>query len=222
MAFFGVDSTRADLEFVRVAYESAVEAGAQEVVVVDTLGIATPEAAAFLVGEVAERLDTRCPSTGTATTTSASRPPQRSRPSRPHGDLGAGDGERHGGAGGKRRPRRGRSRARGAVRDPRRLSLERVSELAGLVQRLRDTARAVEGGDGRQPLHAGVGRGRRAVPRPACDRAVLVEQIGAERGIVLGKKTRDRLDPDQGRGGSASTCPRGAIRSCSRRSSGSE
>jgi isopropylmalate/homocitrate/citramalate synthase len=57
VAFFGVDSTRADIEFVRRAYESAVEAGAQEVVVVDTLGIATPEAAAFLVTEVVERLD---------------------------------------------------------------------------------------------------------------------------------------------------------------------
>jgi isopropylmalate/homocitrate/citramalate synthase len=56
VAFFGVDSTRADLEFVRQAYESAVEAGAAEIVVVDTLGIATPEAAAFLVGEVSERL----------------------------------------------------------------------------------------------------------------------------------------------------------------------
>ncbi len=61
VAFFGVDSTRADLEFVRRAYESAVEAGAEEVVVVDTLGIATPEAAAFLVGDVAERLDYEVP-----------------------------------------------------------------------------------------------------------------------------------------------------------------
>ncbi len=61
VAFFGVDSTRADLEFVRAAYESAVEAGAEEVVVVDTLGIATPEAAAFLVGDVVERLDHEVP-----------------------------------------------------------------------------------------------------------------------------------------------------------------
>ncbi len=45
----------------RQAYESAVEAGAQEVVVVDTLGIATPEAAAFLVTEVVERLDAEVP-----------------------------------------------------------------------------------------------------------------------------------------------------------------
>jgi isopropylmalate/homocitrate/citramalate synthase len=56
VAYFGVDSTRADVEFVRRAYESAVEAGASEVVVVDTLGIATPEAAAFLIGLVSERL----------------------------------------------------------------------------------------------------------------------------------------------------------------------
>jgi isopropylmalate/homocitrate/citramalate synthase len=61
VAFFGVDSTRADLEFVRRAYEAAVEAGADEVVVVDTLGIAAPEAAAFLVGEVSDRLGADVP-----------------------------------------------------------------------------------------------------------------------------------------------------------------
>ena len=42
VAFFGVDSSRADLEFFDRAYEAAVEAGAAEVVVVDTLGIAPP------------------------------------------------------------------------------------------------------------------------------------------------------------------------------------
>jgi isopropylmalate/homocitrate/citramalate synthase len=56
VAFFGVDGSRADLEFFRRAYETAVGAGAAEVVVVDTLGIATPEAAAYLVGETAEWL----------------------------------------------------------------------------------------------------------------------------------------------------------------------
>ncbi len=61
VAFFGVDSSRADLEFVRRVYEAAVEAGAREVVVVDTLGIATPEAAAYLVNEVVERLDYAVP-----------------------------------------------------------------------------------------------------------------------------------------------------------------
>ena len=61
VAFFGVDSSRADLEFIRRVYETAVDAGAQEVVVVDTLGIASPEAAAFLVNEVVERLDYAVP-----------------------------------------------------------------------------------------------------------------------------------------------------------------
>jgi isopropylmalate/homocitrate/citramalate synthase len=49
VAYFGVDGTRADLAFFEQAYRTAVEAGAQELVVVDTLGIASPEAAAMLV-----------------------------------------------------------------------------------------------------------------------------------------------------------------------------
>ena len=54
VAFFGVDSTRAEPEFFAQAYRAAVEAGAQEVVVVDTIGIATPEAAEFLVRQTRE------------------------------------------------------------------------------------------------------------------------------------------------------------------------
>ena len=50
-AFFGVDSTRAEAGFYERVYKSAVEAGAREVVVVDTLGIASPEAVADLVGK---------------------------------------------------------------------------------------------------------------------------------------------------------------------------
>lgn len=61
VAFFGVDGTRSDLEFFRRAYTAAVEAGAQEIAVVDTLGIATPEAAAFLVGEASELLGHHIP-----------------------------------------------------------------------------------------------------------------------------------------------------------------
>jgi isopropylmalate/homocitrate/citramalate synthase len=53
-AFFGVDSTRADQGFYERVYRSAVEAGAKEVCVVDTLGIASPEAVADLVGRTAE------------------------------------------------------------------------------------------------------------------------------------------------------------------------
>ena len=52
VAYFGVDGTRADLDFLERAYKTAVEAGAREAVVVDTLGIATPEAAAYLVERV--------------------------------------------------------------------------------------------------------------------------------------------------------------------------
>jgi isopropylmalate/homocitrate/citramalate synthase len=57
VAFFGVDSSRADLEFFDRAYAAAVEAGAAEIAVVDTLGIATPEAAALLVSRALDRLD---------------------------------------------------------------------------------------------------------------------------------------------------------------------
>ncbi|MBA3413461.1 MAG: homoaconitate hydratase [Actinobacteria bacterium] len=57
VAFFGVDGSRADLGFFQRAYEAAVEAGAKEAVVVDTIGIATPEAAAYLVGRTVDWLD---------------------------------------------------------------------------------------------------------------------------------------------------------------------
>lgn len=57
VAFFGVDGSRADLGFFRRAYETAVEAGAKEAVVVDTIGVATPEGAAYLVGQAVDWLD---------------------------------------------------------------------------------------------------------------------------------------------------------------------
>jgi isopropylmalate/homocitrate/citramalate synthase len=53
-AFFGVDSTRADPGFYEQVYRGAVEAGAKEVCVVDTIGIASPEAVADLVGRTVE------------------------------------------------------------------------------------------------------------------------------------------------------------------------
>jgi len=53
-AFFGVDSTRAQPDFYEQVYKAAVDAGAQEVAVVDTLGIAAPEAVADLVGRTVE------------------------------------------------------------------------------------------------------------------------------------------------------------------------
>jgi isopropylmalate/homocitrate/citramalate synthase len=54
VAFFGVDSTRAEPDYYAEVYRAAVEAGAREVVVVDTIGIATPEAAEFLVRQTRE------------------------------------------------------------------------------------------------------------------------------------------------------------------------
>ena len=49
VAYFGVDGSRADLAFAEEVYRAAVEAGASEIVMVDTLGVATPEAAAMMV-----------------------------------------------------------------------------------------------------------------------------------------------------------------------------
>jgi isopropylmalate/homocitrate/citramalate synthase len=56
VAFFGVDGTRADLGFLEAAYRTAREAGAAEAVVVDTIGVATPEAVADLVGRARDWL----------------------------------------------------------------------------------------------------------------------------------------------------------------------
>jgi isopropylmalate/homocitrate/citramalate synthase len=52
VAFFGVDSSRADLSFLERIYKTACDAGASEFVVVDTLGIATPEAVVYMLGRV--------------------------------------------------------------------------------------------------------------------------------------------------------------------------
>ena len=52
-AFFAVDASRADLRFLKQAYDLAVkECGADEVVLVDTLGVATPEAMFYLTTQV--------------------------------------------------------------------------------------------------------------------------------------------------------------------------
>jgi isopropylmalate/homocitrate/citramalate synthase len=54
VAYFGVDSTRAAPDFFDEAYAAGVESGAAEVVVVDTIGVATPEAVHELVGRTSE------------------------------------------------------------------------------------------------------------------------------------------------------------------------
>jgi isopropylmalate/homocitrate/citramalate synthase len=52
VAFFAVDGTRTRLDFLRRIYLAALEAGAAEIVVVDTIGACGPEAAEFLVSQV--------------------------------------------------------------------------------------------------------------------------------------------------------------------------
>jgi len=50
--FFAVDSTRSDLSFLRDIYSAAVDAGADEISVVDTIGVCAPETVEYLVREV--------------------------------------------------------------------------------------------------------------------------------------------------------------------------
>jgi isopropylmalate/homocitrate/citramalate synthase len=52
VAFFAVDGSRTELEFLKKVYLTAVDAGAAEIVVVDTIGACGPEAVEYLVGEV--------------------------------------------------------------------------------------------------------------------------------------------------------------------------
>jgi isopropylmalate/homocitrate/citramalate synthase len=54
VAFFAVDGTRTELDFLKKVYLAALDAGAAEIVVVDTIGACGPEAAEFLVREVCD------------------------------------------------------------------------------------------------------------------------------------------------------------------------
>ena len=54
VAYFAVDGTRTDLDFLRRVYLAALEAGASEIVVVDTIGACGPEAVELLVREVCQ------------------------------------------------------------------------------------------------------------------------------------------------------------------------
>lgn len=54
VAYFAVDGTRTDLDFLKRVYLAALEAGASEIVVVDTIGACGPEAVELLVREVCQ------------------------------------------------------------------------------------------------------------------------------------------------------------------------
>jgi isopropylmalate/homocitrate/citramalate synthase len=60
-AFFAVDGTRTELDFLKRIYLAALEAGATEIVVVDTIGACGPEAIEFLVREVCSWVGTGTP-----------------------------------------------------------------------------------------------------------------------------------------------------------------
>ena len=59
--FFAVDSTRAELTFLEEVYRTAIASGAREIAVVDTLGIAAPEAVHGLITTVREWIDPEIP-----------------------------------------------------------------------------------------------------------------------------------------------------------------
>ncbi len=61
VAFFAVDGTRTDLEFLRKVYTAALAAGAAELVVVDTIGACGPEAAEYLVRQVRDWVGPKIP-----------------------------------------------------------------------------------------------------------------------------------------------------------------
>src|SRR2546423_13053468 len=52
VAFFAVDGPRTSLEFLQQIYRATIDSGAAEIVVVDTIGACSPEAAEFLVRRV--------------------------------------------------------------------------------------------------------------------------------------------------------------------------
>jgi isopropylmalate/homocitrate/citramalate synthase len=190
VAFFGVDSSRADLEFAKRAYAAAVDAGAEEVVVVDTLGIATPEAAAFLVTEIAERLDYEVPihwhghdDFGLATAAAVAA--VQAGATWIQGTVN-GMGERAGNT----------DLVQVALAlealygIPTRLRLEHVRELSQLVQRLSGTPLAPWKpitGDNLFTRESGAVAAQFHDP-PAIE-PYASELVGAERGIVLGKKS---------------------------------
>ena len=61
VAFFTVDGTRTELEVLRDFYRCALDAGAEELVVVDTIGACGPEAVEFLVRSAREWMGAKVP-----------------------------------------------------------------------------------------------------------------------------------------------------------------
>jgi len=190
VAFFGVDGSRGDPAFLEQAYLAAVDAGASEVVVVDTLGIAAPETAAFLVAQMRRWLGDDVPihwhgHNDFGLATAAAIAAARAGAEWIHGTIN-GMGERAGNA------------SLGEVAMALRalygvetgLRLERIREVSALVRDL--------GGYELEPWKAVVGenlfvRESGAVAAQFHDPPAIepfsATLVGAERGIVLGKKS---------------------------------
>ena len=190
-AFFGVDSTRADPAFYERVYKSAVEAGAREVAVVDTLGIAVARG-----GRRPRRQDGRVGRAGRA---GALPRPQRLRAR-----------DRLGGRGRARRARRGSTgRSTAWASAPGNANLGEVAltlrALYGVesnlrLDRVRDVSERVQelSGYALEPWKPVTGetlfrRESGAVASqfhdPPSIEPYSSELVGAERGIVLGKKS---------------------------------
>jgi isopropylmalate/homocitrate/citramalate synthase len=190
VAFFGVDSSRADLTFAKQAYASAVEAGAAEIVVVDTLGIATPEAAAYLVGDIADRVGAEVPvhwhgHNDFGLATAAAVAAVQAGASWVQGTVN-GMGERAGNA-----DLLEVALALEALYGiPTRLRLERVRELAKLVENLSGTPLAAwKPLTGENLFTRESGAVAAQFHDPPAIEPYASELVGADRGIVLGKKS---------------------------------
>ena len=198
VAFFGVDGSRAGLDFFRRAYEAAVEAGAQEVAVVDTIGIATPEGAAYLVGQAVDWLDVPVHWHGHddfGLATAAAVAAVQAGATWVQGTVN-GMGERAGNA----NLIEVALALEALYGIPTRLDLGKARALAALVPRaLRLRARSMDAGHRREPLHAGERRRREPVPRPARDRAVRLGTRRRRPPDRARQEERHRLDPAQSR-----------------------
>ena len=217
VAFFGVDGSRAELGFFRRAYEAAVEAGAKEAVVVDTIGVATPEAAAYLVGQAVDWLDVPVHWHGHddfGLATAAAVAAVQAGATWVHGTVN-GMGER----GRQRQPARGRAHARGALRHP---DAARPDQGARARRARRRSARATQlapwtpiTGENLFTRESGAVASQFHDP-PAIE-PYSSELVGADRGIVLGRRagsTRSGSKAERAR----PRAPGGAVtRSCSRR-----
>jgi isopropylmalate/homocitrate/citramalate synthase len=188
VAYFGVDGSRADPGFFDAAYDAAVEAGAREVVVVDTLGVAAPEAVAELVGRTRGRLGVPVHFHGHddfGVATAAAVSAVRAGATWIHGTIN-GMGERAGNAD----LAEVALALRGLYGIETRLRLERVREVSGRVRAL--------AGYELEPWKPLVGenlftRESGAVASQFHDPPAIEpyssELVGAERRIVLGKKS---------------------------------